>query len=155
VGEILRYQSSKHALCVVTAVKIQDKTVAKQRSDRGRRSLLYYKTNHDHIIVTTNVPYSYTISVGIICKLEATILRGSVSFHTCNLRIGSDIICTFEAAVLRDSVPSHTCNLKTGSDIICTFEAAVLRDSATSHTCNLKRNSTKQATFSERILTNS
>jgi hypothetical protein len=63
VGEMQRYQSSKHALCLDTAVTILDKPVAKQRSDRGRTSLLYYKTNHDDIIVTTSTPYSSIVRV--------------------------------------------------------------------------------------------
>jgi hypothetical protein len=66
VGEMLRYHSSKHVLGAVTAVTIQDKTVAKQRSDRGHRFLLYYRIKHDHIVVNTNARFSSTIRASYI-----------------------------------------------------------------------------------------
>jgi hypothetical protein len=61
VGEMLRYHSPKNVPGVVTAITIQYKMVAKQRSDREHRLLLYYKTKHDHIVVNTNARYSSTI----------------------------------------------------------------------------------------------
>jgi hypothetical protein len=66
VGEMLRYHSSKHVLGLVTAVTIQDKTVAKQRSDRGHRLLLYYRTKHYRNVVNTNARYSSVITVSYI-----------------------------------------------------------------------------------------
>jgi len=50
VGEMLRYHSSKHVLGVVTTVTKQDKTVAKQRSDRVDTDC-FYTTKQNMIIL--------------------------------------------------------------------------------------------------------
>jgi len=49
VGEMLRYYSSKHVPGVVTTVTIQDKMVAKQRSDRVDTDCFY--TTKQNIII--------------------------------------------------------------------------------------------------------
>jgi len=138
VGEILRCHSSKHVLGVVTAVTIQDKTVAKQRSDRGHRFLLYYKTKHDHIVVNTNARYSSTIRASYIMHTWGHNSKrlSLVSYLQLKNRVWYSMHIWGCSA--RDLASSHTLN--SGSGItICTFEAVGPRILVSFHTLNLKR----------------